>query len=82
MNAPAEPRTLLKQLGLIRAPGVFDGRSAHLVRSAGFPVAYLTGAGVSVSGYGLPGIGEVTDVVGIFGLVGPGEWLKFSERYR
>jgi len=49
MNAPAELRTLLKQPGLIRAPGVFDGLSAHLVRSAGFPVAYLTGAGVSVS---------------------------------
>jgi 2-methylisocitrate lyase-like PEP mutase family enzyme len=60
MNAPAELRTLLKQPGLIRAPGVFDGLSAHLVRSAGFPVAYLTGAGVSVSGYGLPDIGLVT----------------------
>lgn len=60
MNAPAELRELLKQPGLIRAPGVFDGLGAHLVRSAGFAAAYLTGAGVSVSGYGLPDIGLVT----------------------
>jgi 2-methylisocitrate lyase-like PEP mutase family enzyme len=60
MNAPAELRKLLKQAGLIRAPGVFDGLGAHLVREAGFPAAYLTGAGVSVSGYGLPDVGLVT----------------------
>jgi 2-methylisocitrate lyase-like PEP mutase family enzyme len=59
-NAPAELRKLLKQSGLIRAPGVFDGLGAHLVRGAGFPAVYLTGAGVSVSGYGLPDIGLVT----------------------
>jgi len=60
MNAPAELRKLLEQPGLIRAPGVFDGLGAHLVRGAGFPAAYLTGAGISVSGYGLPDIGLVT----------------------
>ncbi len=60
MNAPADLRKLLEQPGLIRAPGVFDGLGAHLVRDAGFSAAYLTGAGVSVSGYGLPDIGLLT----------------------
>jgi 2-methylisocitrate lyase-like PEP mutase family enzyme len=39
---------------------VFEGLGAHLVRRAGFSAAYLTGAGVAVSGYGLPDIGLVT----------------------
>ena len=59
-NAPAALRKLLAGPGLVRAPGVFDGLGAHLVRRAGFSAAYLTGAGVAVSGYGLPDIGLVT----------------------
>jgi 2-methylisocitrate lyase-like PEP mutase family enzyme len=59
-DAPAALRKLLAGPGLVRAPGVFDGLSAHLVRRAGFSAAYLTGAGVAVSGYGLPDIGLVT----------------------
>jgi 2-methylisocitrate lyase-like PEP mutase family enzyme len=60
MVAPARLRKLLAGPGLVRAPGVFDGLGAHLVRDAGFPAVYLTGAGVAVSGYGLPDIGLVT----------------------
>jgi 2-methylisocitrate lyase-like PEP mutase family enzyme len=45
---------------LIVAPGVFDGVSASLVRRMGFPAAYMTGAGVAASGFGLPDIGLVT----------------------
>jgi 2-methylisocitrate lyase-like PEP mutase family enzyme len=59
-DAPAVLRKLLAQPGLPRAPGVFEGLGAHLVRRAGFSAAYLTGAGVAVSGYGLPDIGLVT----------------------
>ena len=59
-DAPAVLRKLLAQPGLLRAPGVFEGLGAHLVRRAGFSAAYLTGAGVAVSGYGLPDIGLVT----------------------
>ena len=59
-DAPAVLRKLLAQPGLLRAPGVFEGLGAHLVRRAGFSSAYLTGAGVAVSGYGLPDIGLVT----------------------
>ncbi|MCE0763698.1 isocitrate lyase/PEP mutase family protein [Pseudonocardia kujensis] len=53
-------RTLLDAPELLRAPGVFDGLSAHLVRRAGFRAAYLTGAGVAASGFGLPDIGLIT----------------------
>jgi len=59
-DAPAVLRELLAKPGLLRAPGVFEGLEAHLVRRAGFSAAYLTGAGVAVSGYGLPDIGLVT----------------------
>ena len=59
-DAPAVLRKLLAEPGLLRAPGVFDGLGAHLVRRAGFAAAYVTGAGVAVSGYGLPDIGLVT----------------------
>ncbi|MGO9440747.1 MAG: hypothetical protein ACLPXM_09410 [Terriglobales bacterium] len=38
-------RSLLTAADLVRAPGVYDGIGAHLVRRAGFPAAYLTGAG-------------------------------------
>jgi 2-methylisocitrate lyase-like PEP mutase family enzyme len=60
MDASVSLRKLLAEPGLVRAPGVFDGLGAHLVRDAGFPAVYMTGAGVSVSGYGLPDIGLVT----------------------
>ncbi|HZP14897.1 MAG TPA: isocitrate lyase/PEP mutase family protein [Nocardioides sp.] len=53
-------REMLAAESLIVAPGVFDGVSAHLVRRMGFAAAYLTGAGVAASGFGLPDIGLVT----------------------
>ena len=45
---------------LIVAPGVFDGISAAIVGPLGFKAAYMTGAGVAASGFGLPDIGLVT----------------------
>lgn len=45
---------------VVIAPGVFDGLSASLVRRIGFAAAYLTGAGVAASGFGLPDIGLLT----------------------
>jgi 2-methylisocitrate lyase-like PEP mutase family enzyme len=53
-------RELLAREELTTAPGVFDGLSASLVARLGFPAAYLTGAGVSASGFGLPDIGLVS----------------------
>src|SRR6201991_3031336 len=51
---------LLNGHELIVAPGVFDGISAQLARRTGHVAAYLTGAGVAASGFGLPDIGLVT----------------------
>jgi 2-methylisocitrate lyase-like PEP mutase family enzyme len=45
---------------VVIAPGVFDGISASLVRRIGFGAAYMTGAGVAASGFGLPDIGLLT----------------------
>jgi 2-methylisocitrate lyase-like PEP mutase family enzyme len=53
-------RDLLAQHELIVAPGVFDGISATLARRTGHVAAYMTGAGVAASGFGLPDIGLVT----------------------
>jgi 2-methylisocitrate lyase-like PEP mutase family enzyme len=56
----ARLRGLLADGGLITAPGVYDGLTAALVARTGFAAAYLTGAGVSVAGFGLPDIGLLT----------------------
>lgn len=53
-------RELLRQPGIIRAPGAYDAWSAKLVEMAGFPAVYLTGYGVSASLLGRPDIGLVT----------------------
>jgi 2-methylisocitrate lyase-like PEP mutase family enzyme len=56
----AQLRRLLAGDGLVVAPGVYDGISASLVGKLGFSAAYMTGAGVSASAYGLPDIGLLT----------------------
>ena len=53
-------RQLLDGGELVVAPGVFDGISAQLAKRTGHVAAYLTGAGVAASGFGLPDIGLVT----------------------
>ncbi|OBF16101.1 carboxyvinyl-carboxyphosphonate phosphorylmutase [Mycobacterium kubicae] len=53
-------RDLLDTRELVVAPGVFDGLSAHLTKRTGQAAAYMTGAGVAASGFGLPDIGLVT----------------------
>jgi 2-methylisocitrate lyase-like PEP mutase family enzyme len=53
-------RTLLDKHELVIAPGVFDGITAHLARRTNQAAAYMTGAGVAASGFGLPDIGLVT----------------------
>jgi 2-methylisocitrate lyase-like PEP mutase family enzyme len=60
MTPAARLRKLLAGDELIVAPGIYDGISAALVGKLGFPAAYMTGAGVSASGWGLPDIGLLT----------------------
>jgi 2-methylisocitrate lyase-like PEP mutase family enzyme len=59
-SARTHLRELLAAPGLLVAPGVYDGISAAVVGKLGFAAAYMTGAGVSASGWGLPDIGLVT----------------------
>jgi 2-methylisocitrate lyase-like PEP mutase family enzyme len=61
-TTPARQRLkdLLAKRELIIAPGVFDGISAQLTKRTGHVAAYMTGAGVAASGFGLPDIGLVT----------------------
>jgi 2-methylisocitrate lyase-like PEP mutase family enzyme len=60
MSTATKLRELLAGEELIVAPGVYDGISAALVGKLGFSAAYMTGAGVCASGYGLPDIGLLT----------------------
>ncbi|MCW3027210.1 MAG: 2,3-dimethylmalate lyase [Solirubrobacterales bacterium] len=60
MSKAGRLRELLDGDELMVAPGVYDGISAALVGKLGFPAAYMTGAGVSASGWGLPDIGLLT----------------------
>jgi 2-methylisocitrate lyase-like PEP mutase family enzyme len=60
MSGARRLRELLAGEQLTLAPGVYDGISAALVAKLGFPAAYMTGAGVSASGYGLPDVGLLT----------------------
>lgn len=53
-------RELLDRRELIMAPGVYEGISAQLTKRTGHTAAYLTGAGVAASGFGMPDIGLVT----------------------
>lgn len=50
-------RELLAKPGIIRAVGVYDGISARVTEQAGFPMAYLSGAGVAAGYLGEPDIG-------------------------
>jgi 2-methylisocitrate lyase-like PEP mutase family enzyme len=60
MSSARHLRQLLARDELVIAPGVYDGISAALVGKLGFPAAYMTGAGVSAAGYGLPDVGLLT----------------------
>ncbi|MDE0289047.1 MAG: isocitrate lyase/phosphoenolpyruvate mutase family protein [bacterium] len=61
--APALPTRTLRRIlaaGSIVVPGVTDALSARLVERAGFPAAYVTGAGLANSVFGLPDVGLVS----------------------
>jgi 2,3-dimethylmalate lyase len=45
---------------IVMAPGAYDAITARLVQKAGFPAAYMTGSGVSMSLLGIPDLGIVS----------------------
>jgi 2-methylisocitrate lyase-like PEP mutase family enzyme len=55
----ARLRALLKQDGMVIAPGAYDCISARVIAQAGFPAVYMTGAGTAAA-LGYPDYGLVT----------------------
>jgi 2-methylisocitrate lyase-like PEP mutase family enzyme len=60
LGRPTRLRRALTDPGLLVAPGVYDAVGARLVEAAGFDCAYVTGAGLSMAGFGLPDLGLVS----------------------
>ncbi len=59
MNAATRLRQLMKEQGLVLAPGGYDGITARLIEQAGFSCLYMTGAGTSAA-LGFPDLGLLT----------------------
>jgi len=47
MSSAARLRQLLREPGIIVAPGAYDALSALIIQKEGFPAVYLTGAGIT-----------------------------------
>jgi 2-methylisocitrate lyase-like PEP mutase family enzyme len=60
-RTPAQKREALRQIidgaQAVTVPGVYDALTAVMAQGAGFPVAYLTGAGVANTQLGVPDVG-------------------------
>jgi len=59
VSSAARLRALLKQDGMVVAPGAYDCISARVIAQAGFPAVYMTGAGTAAM-LGYPDFGLVT----------------------
>src|SRR5262245_9632546 len=57
MNTTTALRQLLRQPGIIVAPGAYDCLTARLIEHEGFPAVYMTGAGTAVTRLGKPDLG-------------------------
>jgi len=53
-------RSLLRQPGIIVAPGAYDCLTAKIIEREGFPAVYMTGAGTAVTRTGTPDLGFTT----------------------
>ena len=49
MKTTSALRQLLRQPGIIEAPGAYDCFTTKLIEREGFPVVYMTGAGTAVT---------------------------------
>ncbi len=61
----ASIRDIIRQPGILTLPGVFDGISARVANSLGFPALYMTGYGAVASALGVPdaGLASVTEML-------------------
>ncbi len=60
MKTTTALRQLLRQPGIIVAPGAYDCLTAKLIEREGFPAVYMTGAGTAVTRVGKPDLGFAT----------------------
>ena len=60
MRTTTRLRHMLREPGIIVAPGAYDGFSARLIEAAGFKAVYMTGAGTAASHLGQPDLGLAT----------------------
>ena len=60
MRTTTRLRQLLREPGIVVAPGAYDGFSARLVEAAGYQACYMTGAGTAASHLGQPDLGLAT----------------------
>jgi 2,3-dimethylmalate lyase len=58
-------RDILRRPGILTLPGVYDGISARIANSLGFPALYMTGYGAVASALGVPdaGLASVTEML-------------------
>jgi 2-methylisocitrate lyase-like PEP mutase family enzyme len=58
-------REILRKPGILTLPGVYDGISARVANSLGFPALYMTGYGAVASALGVPdaGLASVTEML-------------------
>ncbi|HMK78512.1 MAG TPA: isocitrate lyase/PEP mutase family protein [Xanthobacteraceae bacterium] len=68
MSRASKLRALLRQDGMVVAPGAYDCITARTIAQAGFPAVYMTGAGTAATlgfpDYGLVTMSEMADNAG------------------
>ena len=60
MKVTTRLRQMLREPGIIVAPGAYDCLTAKIVAREGFPAVYMTGGGTSVTQVGQPDLGLTT----------------------
>ena len=60
MRTSDQFRNMIKASGVIQIPGCYDCITATIVERAGFPAAYLTGSGISLTLSGIPDLNTIS----------------------
>ncbi len=60
MRTSEQVRNMIKASGVIQIPGCYDCITATIVERAGFPAAYLTGSGISLTLSGIPDLNTIS----------------------
>ena len=60
MRTSEQFRNMIRASGVIQIPGCYDCITATIVERAGFPAAYLTGSGISLTLSGIPDLNTIS----------------------